>query len=141
MFLHILDRYKKLVHTTLSKPCLLFNRTSQDTTHLCELYEWNHILDLENRARDILSLRLGMGIGWVGYGYMVSEPILARQNSTHIHTHIRSWVWISIHIRTHRVSVIQRITVARSPTTILAFSTKQHFYHISKIYHSNIIKW
>jgi hypothetical protein len=64
--------------------------------------------------------------------YIVRESIPARQNSTHTRIYKRSWVWISTHIRTRRVSAIQRIPVTRLPTTILAFNIKQQFYHISK---------
>jgi hypothetical protein len=75
---------------------------------------------------------LGMAIERVVHRYIVPESIPVRQNSTHTRTHKRSWVWVCIHTRTHRVSAIQWILVTRPPTTILAFNTKQQFYHISK---------
>jgi hypothetical protein len=75
---------------------------------------------------------LGMVIGWVVHEYIVRESIPARQNLTHTRIHKRSWVWICIHIRTRRVSAIGWIPVTRPSTTILAFNTKQQFYHISK---------
>jgi hypothetical protein len=71
---------------------------------------------------------VGMVIGRVVHGYIVRESIPARQNSTHI----RSWVWICIHTRTHRVFAIQWIPVTHPLTTILALNTKQQFYYISK---------
>jgi hypothetical protein len=73
-----------------------------------------------------------MAIGRVVHGYIVRKSIPAIQNSTHIRTHKRSWVWICIHTRTRRVSAIQWIPVTRPPTTILALNTKQQFYYISK---------
>jgi hypothetical protein len=68
--------------------------------------------------------------GW--HGYIVRESIPARQNLIYIRTHKRSWVWICIHTRTHRVSAIRWIPVTHPHITILVYNTKQQFYHISK---------
>jgi hypothetical protein len=76
--------------------------------------------------------RLGMAIGRVVHGYIVRESIPARQNLTHTRTHKRSWIWVCIHTHTRRVYAIQWIPITRPPTTILAYNTKQQFYHISK---------
>jgi hypothetical protein len=89
-----------------------------------------HYTIVPNRV--VLALYVGMAIGRVVHGYIVRESISVRQNSTHTRTHKRSWVWVCIHTRTRRVSAIQWIPVTRAPTTILAFNTKQQFYHISK---------
>jgi hypothetical protein len=79
---------------------------------------------------------LGMAIGRVVHGYTVHESIPARQNSTHIRTHKRSWVWICIHTRTRRVSAIQWIPVTRPPTT----TPNNNFITFQNNYHSNSIK-
>jgi hypothetical protein len=76
--------------------------------------------------------QIGMAIGRVVHEYIVRKSIPTRQNSTHTRTHKRSWVWICIHTRTRRVSVIQWIPVTRPPTTILGLNTKHQFYYISK---------
>jgi hypothetical protein len=45
------------IQVNVFKSCIVFTRTTQDTTHLYELYGWNCILDLENYNKDVLSPR------------------------------------------------------------------------------------
>jgi hypothetical protein len=69
-------------------------------------------------------MQLVMALGRIGRGYMVREPIPARQSSTHTHTHIHSWVWICTRTHTRWVSATRHMFITCPPTTISAFNIK-----------------
>jgi hypothetical protein len=104
---------------------------SISTLHLLSIYYQLTTTRARNTRLSTVAAGIGMAIERVGHGYIVRESIPVRQNSTRTCTHKRSWVWVCIHTHTRRVSAIQWTPVT-APTTILAFNTKQQFYHISK---------
>jgi hypothetical protein len=86
-----------------------------------------------------------MTIGWVVRGYIVRESIPTRQNSTHIRTHKRSWLWISTHTSTHRVSAIRRIPArplqfyhSTSNNNFITFQKQLSFHHHQMIISASI---
>jgi hypothetical protein len=68
--------------------------------------------------------QLVMAIGRIGRGYMVREPMPARQSSTYTRTHIHSWVWICTRTHIRWVSATRHMLITRPPTTISAFNIK-----------------